>query len=389
MYNYGSGYTTTNIIIENCTLYKGYHTTGIDISCGNSATADYDGIIFRNNLIYEDIAGYNYGSELMNIESYYSAHYINNIQIYNNILIGSQNSAIHLYGIHGVDIYNNTFINHNTSATGNTAHIKMTSADCTDVVIKNNIFYTILNVESNSRGNALYTSTAQTTANITMDYNIYYRVNASYRILEIRDGATTYHYNDIANIRTGLGWETHGQTINPSFISSIDFHLNTGSPAIGNGVYLLGVVDTDYSGLTRTNPPSIGAYDYVVSYTLTVQDGVSAHTADNIILSVVFNLVISDGVSALTNDTILLSQVHILTVQDGLNLHTADNVTLSPTISGAIMKIWRGTYWEIIATFGNSTAPVADGVYTVGLGVFTDGIITVINGVITAITEAT
>lgn len=139
IYNYGSGFTVTDVIVENCTMYKGYHTTGIDISCGNGTTADFDGVIFRYNLIYEDIAGDDYGSELMNIESYYSAHYINNLQVYGNILIGSQNSAIHLYGVHGADIYNNTFVNHNTSASDNVAQIKMTAANVTDMLSGCNI----------------------------------------------------------------------------------------------------------------------------------------------------------------------------------------------------------------------------------------------------------
>jgi hypothetical protein len=258
IYNYGSGYTTTNILVEGCTLYKCYHTSGIDISCGNGATSDFDGIIIRNNLIYDDAASYNYGAELLNIESYYSAHYINNIQIYNNILMNPQNSGIHLYGVHGADIFNNTFYGHNTSATDNVAQIKMTAADCTDVIIKNNIFYST-HTSNSSALCAIYTSSAITTANITADYNTYYRNATSRSLIDIRGETAVYHYDDLANIRSVLGWETHGQCIDPSFVSSSDFHLQSGSPCIGAGTNLN--LPHDYDGNAILNPPAIGAYE--------------------------------------------------------------------------------------------------------------------------------
>jgi hypothetical protein len=46
----------------------------------------------------------------------------------------------------------------------------------------------------------------------------------------------------------------------PLFVSSSDFHLQSGSPAIGAGVDV-GLL-TDYDNRTVGNPPEIGAYEY-------------------------------------------------------------------------------------------------------------------------------
>jgi hypothetical protein len=263
LYNYSSGFTVTDIIVENCTLYRSYHTTGVDISCGNGTTSDFDGIIIRNNLIYEDENSYNYTCEGINAESYFNANVkIKNLQVYSNVIKFPQNSGLHLYGVQNALVYNNVFYGHcSNTPNGNVVHIKFTGAPSTGVVIKNNIFYTLNPATSNSVGNAILTYASQPDSGLTLDYNIYYRVSTSCVLMELRDGSNTvYHYNDIATIRSVQGWEVHGQTINPSFTSSTDYHLAVGSPAIGAGVYVS--LLTDHDGNNWNNPPSVGAYEY-------------------------------------------------------------------------------------------------------------------------------
>jgi hypothetical protein len=41
-----------------------------------------------------------------------------------------------------------------------------------------------------------------------------------------------------------------------------DYHVQTGSPAIGAGVNLSSSFTTDYAGTTRTPPWTIGAYQF-------------------------------------------------------------------------------------------------------------------------------
>ena len=50
---------------------------------------------------------------------------------------------------------------------------------------------------------------------------------------------------------------------NPLFISTSNFHLQAGSPAIGAGVHITTPpITTDFDGNPVANPPSIGAYEY-------------------------------------------------------------------------------------------------------------------------------
>jgi uncharacterized repeat protein (TIGR02059 family) len=331
IYNYGSGFTVTNVVVDGNTLYNGYHTTGIDISCGNSPnTADFDGIIIRNNLIYDNANAYCYGSELINVESYYTAGVnIHNVQIYNNILKNPQNSGVHIYGIHGVKIFNNTFYGHNENAAGNTAHIKIQN-ECTGVEIKNNIFYSPLNVDGSSSGNAIYTGTTQTTASITADYNLYYRINSGYRILEIRDGASLFHYNDIALIRSSLGWETHGQTIDPKFTSATDFHLLVTSTGLGAGIAVPEVV-TDFSGNSYSNPPNIGCYATpVLSSSLTYISSLVANATPSI-LEMTYNKALANIVPAASSFAVLVNSV-----SRTVNAVTISGSTVQLTLSGPV-----------------------------------------------------
>jgi hypothetical protein len=45
------------------------------------------------------------------------------------------------------------------------------------------------------------------------------------------------------------------------FVSSNDFHLKRGSPAIGNGIKI-DFIKTDFDGKLLKDPPSIGCYEY-------------------------------------------------------------------------------------------------------------------------------
>ena len=73
---------------------------------------------------------------------------------------------------------------------------------------------------------------ANSTNNVSADYNIFYN-------------------NSAAN--NGLSSNTHNISANPLFFAPVvsEFHLRTGSPAIDNGTSLAGVVDYDFDGLSR------------------------------------------------------------------------------------------------------------------------------------------
>lgn len=263
--------TVSNVLIENNYFHDGFHTTGPDFSIGNYGGGTYTNFTIRRNRFYDPVGVatfYPYGSNLMFMQRENSAASIGNFYIYSNIFINPQQAAIQLeYTNNPIYVYNNTFYGHNSTVTGNTAHVWVdgTNGGNTSVKVKNNAFYSSLSYETGGAGCELFAAQAQVNTAIDADYNLYYRTSNSLRIVEW-ESHYVYHMNEIASIRTNLGWETHSPTpANPNFVTpGTDFHLQAGSPAINAGVYLVDVA-VDFTGTARTNPPSIGAYDYIAA----------------------------------------------------------------------------------------------------------------------------
>jgi len=87
---------------------------------------------------------------------------------------------------------------------------------------------------------------AGSSSNFNIQNNLYW-MNSSGNIVRKSGVSTTITGSDVA-------------PANPLFISSTDFHLQTGSPAIGKGLTITGMIN-DLSGNTIKNPPSLGAFE--------------------------------------------------------------------------------------------------------------------------------
>ena len=266
---YGLGWTQTNVLVEDNYFHDGWHTTGPDISIGSSGyyTASIDGMIIRRNKFYDPptTAAFSELIFIQNSNGGVAGATMNNIYIYSNIFINSSNGGIHMETANGINIYNNTFYNHNTSYPGNTFHIniaKVSPGYCTNIKIKNNIFYTTGTYSSSGnvpifvKSGALVDYTA-----VDADYNLYYRYNSSVRVIEI-ESVHNYPMTEIATLRTNTGWEAHGDFVSADMVdpANEDFQLNEGSPAIATGVDLDLLLD--YAGNPFAATPSIGAIEY-------------------------------------------------------------------------------------------------------------------------------
>jgi len=252
--------TVEDVIVEKCVFYDGNHTTGVDIYADANTTVN--NITVRKNLFYDDPA--NVGTVAIQqifVQKSSSAAAMTNININDNIFQYPIGSAVQLERVGSAYIYNNTFYGHNNNATSNNYHISVTVAS-TNIYIKNNIFHTL---KANDAGGCeLYVSTgsSQLYTEVHPDYNVYYRNNAT-TLRVINANGTSYHMNDIATVRTALGYEAHGQFVDPTLTSATDYHLLLGSPAIVAGI---GVgLTTDYEGSPWAVSPSIGAYEYNVT----------------------------------------------------------------------------------------------------------------------------
>lgn len=271
----GYTFTVTNVLIEDNTFKWGSHTTALDLTVnnigtgGDTGTVYYDGIIFRRNIIEEkQNVTITYTCNQIWVQAYNNglSGYITNVYIYSNIFKYWRNKAIAIEcdTLRSIYIYNNTFFENNVTTTpGNEgysiyADTLTGNAPNANIQVKNNIFYTTFPTEPGGKGAHIVMYNI-TNTKLFCDYNLYYRVSNSVRTHLIN--GFSYYMNTIGSLPNS--WEDNCPTPgDPLFVSTSDFHLQAGSPAIGEGVYLSGVVDLDYEENYFDNPPTVGAYEY-------------------------------------------------------------------------------------------------------------------------------
>ena len=260
--NYGAS-DISNIIVQDCVFHDGFHTTGVDLETGGTggATGNLSDIHIRRNHISDPESRVGESSELIFCQGPHGdSGQILGVYVYNNVLKFTGNRAVAFEDVDLGHCYFNTFYGHNDQNVGNTFHFRALDFS-TNIEVKNNIFYSLLSYDTNSSGVLIYqTNGSQATAEMDVDYNLYYRSTG--RIIET--GTGTYYMGDMANVRTDLGWETNGDDDNPNFTDgpNDNYHLKTGSPALGAGLAIAGY-ETDYDGVARSSPPAIGAFETI------------------------------------------------------------------------------------------------------------------------------
>jgi hypothetical protein len=161
-------------------------------------------------------------------------------------------------------IFDNIYIDNNTIISGTTYHgytgVSIeTVSSMTNIYVRNNI---IQNFGSNAIVYAYAFGTPSGSTHYIQD-NIFYNNNSN-----------TVRYSGI----TGINFTPSGgyiSTSNPLFVSSGDFHLQSGSPAINAGVHITTPpITTDFDSVTIGNPPDIGAYEFVSNHPPSIQDQV-------------------------------------------------------------------------------------------------------------------
>ena len=200
-----------------------------------------------------------------NAQGIYIESGLGNWRIYNNIAYFPY--AKHAISISStapaptkVEIYGNTIY----QGSGSIEQNMWTNINIGTLIIKNNIFVsegTIMPVKISS---------AQTSANLIMDNNLYY-TPASSSVIYYAGANRTLAYMQ------GLGFETNGQDVNPNFVgsptTSEGFYLNANSPAIDAGTAISSPYNIDVLGVSRPqgNGWDIGAYEYYDPTSSTIQ----------------------------------------------------------------------------------------------------------------------
>jgi uncharacterized repeat protein (TIGR02059 family) len=123
-------------------------------------------------------------------------------------------------------------------------------------------------------------------------------------------------------------------TSDPLFVSSTNFHLQTGSPAIGKGLTISGLT-TDYDGNTIKNPPTIGAYENASTPPVQVLPVYQSSSVANItpsLLEITYNLSLNNLVIPVSSSFTVLVNSIARTVNTVAVSGTKVQLTLSTAI---------------------------------------------------------
>jgi hypothetical protein len=237
-----SSVSRNNILAVTTSATGGWGGRGITIGTGTASSS----LNITNNLI-SGINGSNYSS-FGNSSSMGIAIGV----------IGGSSTLTTTTG--GINLYNNTV---NMSGTYSYAAACLTAdlyvgSGASALDIRNNIFVNALNNTNGSgtasKNYAIY-STAANTAFTNINYNDYY-VSGTQGIL----GYLTSDRTNLAGIIAGFGQNTNSVNNDPTFISTPVILTPTAVALDGTGQN--GLVAVDYSNVSRSNPPDIGALEF-------------------------------------------------------------------------------------------------------------------------------
>lgn len=226
--------TNGAVTITNCTIH--------DQPNGSAIRLRGSGIVAQCTLYNNSDAGVN-----MDTNDIYNVTYtlVSNL-IYGNHVNGVIKGGASATGTVDLIMYNNT-VYHTGSA-----EVLAIAQLIKSIVLKNNIFYS-------SASRLIGFEYRPTTS--TIDYNIYLRSDGIDNRWKAGNGVYCY---TIAEWQA-QGFDTHGYYVDPLFISTSDFQLQSTSTAINAGVSV--GLTTDYTGHVFEGLPDVGAYEYITPYT--------------------------------------------------------------------------------------------------------------------------
>jgi uncharacterized repeat protein (TIGR02059 family) len=188
-----------------------------------------------------------------------------------------------------VNILNNDFV----SGTGGQYGIVMpVIGPTTNLTIRNNII-------KGYSSYALYGSggSGKSLDYLSLENNIFYT-----------NGYTVAGYSSLTPTHNTT---QNNLTSNPLFTSSSDFHLQSGSPAIGKGLAITGLT-TDYVGSAVKSPPSIGAYENGSAVATPVSPVYTSSTVENAtpsLLTMTYNLTLANYIPVGSAFSVLVNSV--------------------------------------------------------------------------------
>jgi len=233
MYTYVS-----NSLFDNNTIHAMGHTNTSSYYCVGmyfSSTTGATNNQVSNNTIYDF---YNYGSTSL----FYGPVGIR--------VIGGSNYKIWHNSISFTAAFG-------SSTAGVYSHCLYISSATTNMDLRDNIFHNTM-TGNNPRAYTVYTPNTSTFAPI--NFNDYYTTSSAF-------GYYGAEVADFSAWQVATGQDGASMNINPLFVSSTDLHPT--NVALDNFGTYIPEVPKDFDGVTRTNPPDMGAYEFGTNPTVT------------------------------------------------------------------------------------------------------------------------
>ncbi len=224
---------------------------------------------FISNIIYTGTGGY--GGKGIDVNT---SNLSSNINIYNNsitrlggdgwnVFTTDANVGIRVLGVTGgVNIYFNSvnlFGNWDRSATATVSAAIFLQNSTSGINVRNNIFSNSIVNNTNAGSRAYAIATDNFTGSIFTDinYNDYY-VSGTQGVLGLLNAIPR---TTLAEWQAATGKDANSKAVNPQFTDTLNLRPLVGSQVFFAGTPITGIT-TDITGATRTNTPSMGAYEY-------------------------------------------------------------------------------------------------------------------------------
>lgn len=218
---------------------SGYGAYGMAISTG---TANANNTIFNNSIADISGDGWNYTSVLGD-----NPH---------GMYIFSTQSGIKVY-YNSINLFGNTLNQTSALSTG----IAVGTGSVVDIK-NNNIVNNLGLLSATGYGSTgIYFQTDLAQINYSNYNNIYVNPTGSGLKPVTQVAATTY--NTLSDWTTASTWDANSKSVDPLYTSTFNLRPLSGSQVLFAGNPIAGIT-TDILGLTRTNTPSIGAYEFPV-----------------------------------------------------------------------------------------------------------------------------
>ncbi len=314
--------------------YDPSQSHGIYVSSSTSATVN-----IYNNTIYGQVNG-------SGIKVRYSAN------IHHNLIYGNARSGIEFGGNDATAVTYNIYYNIiHSSITGSGAGITNGLNGTAHIILENNTFYKDgtnaieLSLQNDVpfltiKNNIFYAADGRRAIDMVLqtgtddiDYNLYWQ--------DTQSGNPNFKYNNALPTWAqwkAFGFDVHGVNENPNLVSSSDFHLQAGSPAIGAGINV--GLTSDYDGHAINNPPSIGALESVSSTpALPVYVKASVANTAPSLLTMTYSTTLANIVPAASAFTVMVNSA-ARTVSAVSVSGTMVTLTLSsPVVNGNVVTV--------------------------------------------------